>query len=1156
MKQKSSKWMSLLLVLVMLVSVFGVNPKTAAAADGKTYSYNGYDVVFAVTSAYEGAFNGEITVTNTGAEVIRDWAMSFTFAHEIQNIWNATVLSHTGNSYVVKNYDWNADIRPGESVSFGFVAMSQGTINPPEAFVLVMKEEAVAPEKFAVEVQSYSDWGTGCTGAMIVKNLTGEKLENWLLSFDYNREIVSISNAIIVSNENGHYVVRNAEYNADIAGNTSVHIGFVAGEGDAAERPKNFTMVQTVANGKGNGVSATVTATPAPTVTPTQAPTATPTPIPTATPEPMAEGVQYKEPGPDNIVMDEATGVYYVNNQLAIVVKEGVTTEQVKALAADMEAEVVGYVLLTGDYQLEFAKTYTLDELKTLTYKVLGNVLVEEAMPDYMMEMEYCFIPNDPAWFVEGTPEEEWENQWNEKLPAGTNWGLEAIHAPAAWEYDGETVNVGVIDSLFDENHEDLAFEETWTNLTKADFAEYECENLAEYGEYLKRKRDEYYKKYEETGDSSDLVSYSLMDTLYGETYHGTHVAGTIAATVDNYTGISGVAKNVKLYGSAVGGGIPESADRGFYSSMGYKYHLANLVLHDCKVINVSMGVSKSFREYFSNYEAQAESYESFIVKLIEKGYEFVIVQAAGNDSELAELNGLFAWIGDGPAKDRIIVVGNAGSNGVETTASGEKVFQGYYFRGSSNYGDRVDVCAPGVDIYSTMPGNTYDYLSGTSMAAPHVSGVAAMCFSVNPKLTGAQVKEIICSTGTVMIPGKYTEEYPMLDAKAAVKKAAKLAGEDDREIEEGFGIVTGSTYMDIEEIDYTDYRGNIGVVAYRTTPSGSDELVAWTTSDKFGTYELLLPEGEYQLKVYLDDYASDYVAVAQKTVEVINGEVVWYDLRFGNLVHLEEITTASGILRDYYTGVALPLTIVEARKGWGINAEEGTEADPVRDLELVDVVTSDENGNYSFELENGYYTIVYRKSGYVMGYRYIAVTPETEKNRLVRMVKEVLPGEEEYRIEIEPNGEAGPTDVRLVGEYADGSKIYIQKGKNECYKDGRFIGRLETKVINGVEKQVFTVLVSPNASYRLYFMPDENDETKAYNTHKINVTRNGVRIGTGTGFGCGFLNGAYRGTCLENVFKRDVVYWRIRYVFIGETPEGWTDCWDYDGYYLTDSIR
>ena len=103
MKRKNSKWMSLLLVLAMLVSVFGISPKTAAATDNmtQTYSYNGYDVTFAVTSVYEGAFNGEITVTNTGTEVIRDWAMLFTFAHEIQNIWNATVLSHTGNSYVV-----------------------------------------------------------------------------------------------------------------------------------------------------------------------------------------------------------------------------------------------------------------------------------------------------------------------------------------------------------------------------------------------------------------------------------------------------------------------------------------------------------------------------------------------------------------------------------------------------------------------------------------------------------------------------------------------------------------------------------------------------------------------------------------------------------------------------------------------------------------------------------------------------------------------------------------------------------------------------------------------------------------------------------------------------------------------------------------------
>lgn len=92
----------------------------------------------------------------------------------------------------------------------------------------------------------YSDWGTGCDGAIILSNLADESIENWKLEFDYDREIVNIANAVIVSREQNHYVIKNAEYNADIAVNSSVHISIVAGEGAADERPDNFAMQQTV----------------------------------------------------------------------------------------------------------------------------------------------------------------------------------------------------------------------------------------------------------------------------------------------------------------------------------------------------------------------------------------------------------------------------------------------------------------------------------------------------------------------------------------------------------------------------------------------------------------------------------------------------------------------------------------------------------------------------------------------------------------------------------------------------------------------------------------------------------------------------------------------------------------------------------------------
>lgn len=248
MKRGMKRLVSGLLAIAMVLTLFGVNTKTASAEERtmQNYVYEGYAVDFAVTDAWDGAFNAEVKLTNTGDADICDWAITFAFAHEIQNLWNATVVKHTGNTYVIKNAGWNANIKQGEGVAFGMTVLCDGEIAFPESFSFVMEEESVAAQSYSAEFTLYSDWGTGCNGAIILSNLTDEPIENWQLEFDYDREIADIANAVIVSHEQGHYVIQNAGYNADIAENSSVYISIVAGEGAAEERPENFTMRQTV----------------------------------------------------------------------------------------------------------------------------------------------------------------------------------------------------------------------------------------------------------------------------------------------------------------------------------------------------------------------------------------------------------------------------------------------------------------------------------------------------------------------------------------------------------------------------------------------------------------------------------------------------------------------------------------------------------------------------------------------------------------------------------------------------------------------------------------------------------------------------------------------------------------------------------------------
>lgn len=141
----------------------------------------------------------------------------------------------------------------------------------------------------------------------------------------------------------------------------------------------------------------------------------------------------------------------------------------------------------------------------------------------------------------------------------------------------------------------------------------------------------------------------------------------------------------------------------------------------------------------------------------------------------------IFSGIEDSEVESMIIVVGSAAVSGKHSYFGCKH--DGYRVASYSNRGSRVDVLAPGGDnestkfpdaqIYSTIPGG-YGYLYGTSMACPHVAGVAAMIFGIDPTFTAKEVKDIIVSTATGSY-GSVKEQYPLLNARMAVEKAIKL---------------------------------------------------------------------------------------------------------------------------------------------------------------------------------------------------------------------------------------------------------------------------------------------------------------------------------------------------------------------------------------------
>jgi thermitase len=185
---------------------------------------------------------------------------------------------------------------------------------------------------------------------------------------------------------------------------------------------------------------------------------------------------------------------------------------------------------------------------------------------------------------------------------------------------------------------------------------------------------------------SINFTETQTSDDVHG---HGTHVAGIIAATANNGLGIAGIAPNARLLNVKV------ADDNGMVWAHAAAEGIVWAVDNGAKVINMGFFVP-----------ASSPALEQAIDYAWSRGV--VLVAAAGNGIESVPIY---------PAcYPEVIAV-------AATDVSGN-------LWSKSNYGDWVDAYAPGVEIYSTLPGNNYGYQSGTSMAAAYVSAVAALALT------------------------------------------------------------------------------------------------------------------------------------------------------------------------------------------------------------------------------------------------------------------------------------------------------------------------------------------------------------------------------------------------------------------------------------------
>ena len=568
----------------------------------------------------------------------------------------------------------------------------------------------------------------------------------------------------------------------------------------------------------------------------------------------------------------------YADNELLLVTDSNTDYSEVEKLVGNYDAEIVGWIEKTGDYQIRFSEAYTEEELMAKASELEKNELIISAYINAIV----VSAPTSDDSFSTVNVGDEWRSDLKNSTDCkGKSWGLEAINAPAAWSILNENqdkinpVRVGVIDEGFDESHDDLKFAEVFYNKTSAE------------------------KK-----------------------SHGTHVAGIMAARSDNNEGICGVYpygmynNNSNLYVASVYGADEylNKAD----SIMRLKCYLAELILRNVKVINYSMGWDYDVeievfgrKEYIQYVEGLSLSVADFLDRFIEKGYDFIIVSGANNhaNAEFVKMKkdekGKYYASSDGDIYEvyadlmlpllKYVKIDDQQENvnGSQIYKSTDNIDSKYascfnsidsseypevYKRiivvgalnnrmnpsNFSNKGARTDIYAPGGQngiieelfpsgrkILSALPNSTYGYANGTSMAAPHVSGVAAMVWSLNNDLTGADVKRILMDN-----TNSRCTTVKMVDAEAAVRAALNYVPGSKQQVYESSAVPENGVVSSI--VVEKGYESNKieGAAVFAASKNGDPYS---TMTDNLGHFELILPEGEYDIVISKPGYR-DYI--------------------------------------------------------------------------------------------------------------------------------------------------------------------------------------------------------------------------------------------------------------------------------------------------------
>lgn len=201
-KKTFRKTLSLLTAATLCCSALNFNAFATGNTNDSIVTDYVFDVDYQIINEWEDTKQIAINITNTGDNVIEQWALQYDFDGEIRNIWSAKV--YDAENSIITNADYNADLKPGESTTFGYIIDNNTTV--PQEFKMC-QERVEKNDGYEVTLSPSLYYGKSFNGTITVKNLTAEPIKNWNLKFDASFDIKCFWMADCLSQTGNTYTV-------------------------------------------------------------------------------------------------------------------------------------------------------------------------------------------------------------------------------------------------------------------------------------------------------------------------------------------------------------------------------------------------------------------------------------------------------------------------------------------------------------------------------------------------------------------------------------------------------------------------------------------------------------------------------------------------------------------------------------------------------------------------------------------------------------------------------------------------------------------------------------------------------------------------------------------------------------------------------------